>query len=65
MPPIMPENGRNSMPMVNSMPNRRGTIIQGAGGNEQGMKEFERLVDNHTQNLEKLVKNIDWKRAKN
>jgi len=59
MPPIM-SDGRNSMPMVNSMPNRRGTMIQpGPGGNEQNMKDFERLVDSHTQNLEKLVKNMD------
>jgi len=68
MPPIMPE-GRNSMPMVNSMPNRRGTIIQGGpggnGGSEQNMKEFERLVDSHTQNLEKLVKNMDSREQMN
>ncbi len=65
MPPMQTPEGRASnggLPMINSMPNRRGTIIQGMPGNnpnEQNMKEFERLVDSHTQNLEKLVKNID------
>jgi len=62
MPPMQIPDGRGStggLPMINSMPNRRGTIIQGNNQNDQNMKEFERLVDSHTQNLEKLVKNID------
>jgi len=62
MPPMQVPDGRGStggLPMINSMPNRRGTIIQGNNQNDQNKKEFERLVDSHTQNLEKLVKNID------